>query len=908
MEASISEITFEHYHEAIGIPESKPRLSWRYTGDARNWIQQSYEFTVSFSDEEESHVVQSSDSVFVPWPARPLKSSEEAIVRVRAFGPDGTPTPWSSNYSVQAGLLNVEDWKCFLIEAPWHSAPEVPKRPVLFRRNFTVAKELAKAFLYASAHGVYEALINGRKVGDHVLDPGWSSYNHRLAYQTFDITSQLKQGANTIGAVVGEGWWAGRLGIHGGCRNIWGENVGFIGQIILLFEDGSTEYITTDDEWSANVGGIITSEIYDGETYDARKEPLGWTSPEFIARDWKAVTISSLSDIVATLVPSNARPVRRIQEVKARSISSSPAGKVLVDFGQNLVGWLRVSVQGPEGHAITFQHVEVLEHGEAGVRTLWGANSKDTLILGSRHEIWEPKFTYHGFRYVEVTGWPCNDGVPALEDLVAIVVHTDMERTGFFECSDPLLNKLHQNIVWSMRGNFLSIPTDCPQRGERLGWTGDIQAFGPTATYLYRSTGLLKDWLRDLASEQNENEGAVPPLVVPDVLCKNPMFKTRSKKAQAIWGDVAISLPWTLYSASRDIAILSKQYRSMQSWIDRGIPRKPNNLWDTSNHPQLADWLDPSAPPDDPGNGLTDGEFVANAYLIGMTDLMARISADLDKSSDYTRYSADAAAMRQEFQSEYITPRGRVAGDTQTALALAIYFSLFASTEQERHAGERLVDIIRSKARFKIATGFAGTPILGHALTAVGQTQIFYRMLLHRKNPSWLYPVMMGATTVWERWDSMLPDGSINPGMMTSFNHYALGSIADWMHKVIGGLSAAEPGWKKVRIAPIPGGTITSSKAIFNGPYGLISSEWRIEGTSLNSRWRFHQMLLQSCSFLGLRQNRRLALGLIHFVARIQSQNGLRSQSTVHSIGMQGMTTMFKIEKWTNCDAKKNYN
>lgn len=697
-----------------------------------------------------------------------------------------------------------------------------------------VHNRVKKAWLYATAHGVYEASVNGEKVGDHILDPGWSSYNHRLPYQTFDITKQLQEGENVVGAMVGEGWWAGRLGIHGGTRNIWGEDLGFIAQIQLSFEDGPTEYVATDQEWTASVGGLITSEIYNGELYDARREPQGWAKPGFEpevgAEAWASVKTTSLESLAATLVVSQAPPVRRVQEVEAVAVFRSPSGKVLVDFGQNLVGWLRVAVQGPEGHTITFQHVEVLEHGEAGTRPLWGADAKDTLILSSRAELWEPTFTYHGFRYVEVTGWPTTDGMPALQDLTAIVIHTDLEKTGHFSCSEPLLNKLHQNIVWSMRGNFLSIPSDCPQRGERLGWTGDIQAFGPTATYLYESSGFLSDWLKDLALEQHEDGGVVPPLVVPDVLCKMPVFKTRAKKAQAIWGDVAVSLPWDLYSASGDSAILSQQYESMQSWMDRGIPRKSNGLWDTSNHPQLADWLDPSAPPDDPGNGVTDGELVANSFLIGMTDLMARISAVLSKPCELKRYNEAAASLRIEFQKEYITQNGRIACDTQTALSLPIHFSLFSSDAQKLHAGKRLVEVIRSKARFKITTGFAGTPLVGHALTAVGESQNFYRMLLHRKNPSWLYPVTMGATTMWERWDSMLPDGSINPGMMTSFNHYALGSIGDWMHKVIGGLRCDEPGWRRVRIAPIPGGGISFAKTSFNSPYGLVSSDWHIEG------------------------------------------------------------------------------
>ncbi|VUC35224.1 unnamed protein product [Clonostachys rosea] len=835
MAVTISSVTFEHHREPFGIGEGSPRASWKFTGSAKDWLQTRYELGVAILDERETiHAQETSDSLFVPWPARPLVSGEVAKVRVRAFGTDGEWTPWSPIYSLETGLLNPSDWKCLLIEAPQFTVAEEPKRPIHFRKTFLVPRDVAKARLYATAHGVYEAAVNGKKAGDHILAPGWSSYNNRLAYQTFDVTNHLEGGLNVITATVAEGWWAGRLGMAGGTRNIWGENLGLIAQLVITYHDGSTETLGTDGDWKASLGGLISSEIYDGEVYDAREEPSGWMEADFDDRNWTPVTASSLAPLISTLKAPDTEPIREIQEVKALGIWKTPAGKSIVDFGQNVVGYVRARLRGPKGQRIVLQHVEVLEHGEAGTRPLTGAAARDVIILSGRseEELWQPKFTYHGFRYVEVSGWPTEDGLPGLDDLVAIVVHTDMERTGYFECSDALLNQLHRNIVWSMRGNFLSVPTDCPQRGERLGWTGDIHAFGSTAVYLYNCMGMLRDWLSDVDLEQHENGGSVPPMVVPDVLSQNPvqLFRTRARQAQAIWGDASIALPWDLFLATGDVGILKKQHRSMQSWLDKGIPRKSNNLWDLSKNPQFGDWLDPSAPPSDPGNSTTDDELIANAFLIGMTDVMAKIGNLIGDYRGGARYANDAALLRKEFQDEFITPRGRIGCDTQTAYALAIHFSLFSTDEQTKRAGERLVDIVRGRSRFKIATGFAGTPFVGHALSKIGQSQIFYRMLQHRKNPSWLYPVTMGATTVWERWDSMLPDGTINPGNMTSFNHYTLGSVADWMHKVIGGVRAAEPGWRKVIIAPVPGGTLTSAKTSFNSPYGIVSSAWHLEG------------------------------------------------------------------------------
>jgi alpha-L-rhamnosidase len=825
MSVNISKVTFEQYQLALGVDEDCPRISWRFFGDGKDWIQEAYEIEVTRSQQGAAQLfrVQTSDSILVPWPAAPLRHQELARVRVRAYGQGMKETKWSDAVNVERGL-SIDDWTASLIEPTRALLSNQSHQPVLFRRRFYIAKNIATARLYVTAHGVYEAEINGLRIGDQILNPGWTSYHHRLAYHTFDVTDHIRHGNNILGAYVGEGWFCGRLGFQGGKRNLWGDSIGLMAKLILHYEDGMQDWVETDEEWTWSTGPIISSEIYDGEIYDARLEQKGWSTAGFEnGKAWSPVRtlpIPGKGRLKSPLSP----PVRRIEEVPAVHLFQSPSGKMIVDFGQNLVGWLRVNVSGSAGHSISFTHTEVLENGECATRPLRFAKARDTVILSDADAmVWEPKFTFHGFRYVQVDNWPSR--TLEMKDLTAVVLHTDMERTGWFNCSDPLLNQLHRNIVWGMRGNFLSIPTDCPQRDERLGWTGDLLVFAKTANYLYDACGTLKDWLKDLAAEQLSDENGIPPLVCPDVL-RTP------RVPNAIWGDVLVSAPWDLYQAYGDRELLLRQYKSMQMWIDNGILKDDRGLWRPGKF-QLGDWLDPKAPPDEPGNGVTDPEFVANAFLIRITDLMAKISSAIGLSKDSARYKSSAAMLRSAFAKSYITDTGRVVSDSQTALALAIHFSLFAASTQERVAADRLKYIILTKSRFKIETGFAGTPILGHALTKVGESQLFYRVLLHKKCPSWLYPVTMGATTIWERWDAMLPDGSINPGEMTSFNHYALGAVAHWMHSVIGGLRPAEPGWKKILIQPIPGGTITHCSSQHTSPYGCIKVSWRLDGEDL---------------------------------------------------------------------------
>jgi alpha-L-rhamnosidase len=411
-----------------------------------------------------------------------------------------------------------------------------------------------------------------------------------------------------------------------------------------------------------------------------------------------------------------------------------------------------------------------------------------------------------------------------LQDLRAVVLHSDLERTGWFESSDKLLNQLHENVVWGMRGNFLDVPTDCPQRDERLGWTGDLQVFSPTASFLYDVNGFLQSWLRDLAAEQRKSNGSVPP-VIPNALGNN-------FGGAAAWADAATVVPWVMYQRFGDKGILADQFESMHSWVDYvASVAGESHLWDTGF--QFGDWLDPTAPPDKPAQARTDKAIVASAYFVHSADLTAQAAEVLGRAEDHKKYLALAAEARAAFVREYITPSGRLMSDAETAYALALVFDLLPTAEQRQRAGDRLSELVRESG-YRIRTGFVGTPIICDALCSTGHYIAAYRLLMQQECPSWLYPVTMGATTVWERWDSMLPDGSINPGEMTSFNHYALGAVADWMHRTIGGLTPTEPGYRQMEIRPRPGGGITRAQARHLTPYGMAESTWKIEEEKFN--------------------------------------------------------------------------
>ncbi len=700
---------------------------------------------------------------------------------------------------------------------------EHPQAPLL-RTEFEVDSghgELVSAEWRVSAHGVVEASLNGTPAGTDVLTPGWSSYEWRLRYHRYDVTALVTAAGPRVvlGLALGNGWYRGRLG-WSGRGNFYGTQLGAIAELELTFADGHRQLVVTDDSWTAGPSAVLSDDLYDGESIDARLITDAWQQPGFRDPSWTGVQTQPFDPAILTAYVSP--PVIRQEEIRPIKVWSSPSGQTLVDFGQNLVGWLKFTVTGEAGQTITLRHAEVLEHGELGTRPLRTAKATDTFILSGGEDTFEPTFTFHGFRYAEVAGWP---GELTKDSLVAVVVSSDLERIGTFECSDPMLNQLHRNVVWGQRGNFLDVPTDCPQRDERLGWTGDLAVFSPSAVYLHDSGDFLRDWLRDLDAEQAHAAGMVPH-VVPDVL-KLMDHPTAFGEADStsFWSDAAVWVPWATWQAYGDADALAEAYGAMTAHVRRVRGKlSDTGLWDQGF--QFADWLDPTAPPENPALAQADPGVVSTAAIYRSSVLTARAARLLGHDADAAEFETLATRLREAFNEHYASDDGRVRSDCPTVYALAIDFGLLDEPRRQL-AGDRLAELVEQN-KYRIATGFAGTPYVTDALTATGHLDDAYRLLLEQECPSWLYPVSMGATTIWERWDSMLPDGSINPGQMTSFNHYALGAVADWMHRTVAGLAPAEPGYQRVRIAPQPGGGLTWAKASLRTPHGEVRVSWEV--------------------------------------------------------------------------------
>jgi alpha-L-rhamnosidase len=705
----------------------------------------------------------------------------------------------------------------------WSALPIAPNEDFdgapLLRTEFMLEEghgPIIRATLHATAHGIFEAYLNGQLVSDDVLSPGWTSYEWRLRYRSYDVTSLL-QATSVLGIALGNGWFRGRLGWSGG-RAFYGDELAALAQLEIEFSDGHRQMIITDESWTAGPSAVISNDLYDGETIDARRQSDAWLQPGFSHEDWTGVHAGKID--FATLTPYISPPVRRHEELQPIKIWTSPAGKTLVDFGQNLVGWLRLNVRGPADTTITVRHAEVLEHDELGTRPLRTAKATDRFILSGGDDVFEPTFTFHGFRYAEVQGWP---GELAIDAITAVVVSSELQRTGEFECSDELLNQLHRNVVWGMRGNFLDVPTDCPQRDERLGWTGDIAVFAPSAAYIFDVEHFLREWLANVTAEQRAANGLVS-YVVPDVLkYVNHPSHFPLPESTAIWSDAAVWVPWALWQAYGNRQVLSDQFDSMVAHVRRVESLlSPTGLWDTGF--QFGDWLDPTAPPDQPGLSKADNGVVATACLYRDARILTDTATLLGRSHEAEHFADLAGRTRAAFHDHYVNDDGTIHSDVETAYTLAIVFGLL-DQETAELAGKRLAELV-SESGYHIQTGFAGTPYIMDALSTTGHLADAYRLLLQRECPSWLYPVTMGATTIWERWDSMLPDGTINPGQMTSFNHYALGAVADWIHRSIGGIAPLEPGYSKVLINPQPGGEIRWARSSLETRHGTISVSW----------------------------------------------------------------------------------
>ena len=808
MTVTVSPVGFEHHRDALGIGEAAPRLSWIVEAAPTGWAQASYELETASGETVRVH---SSESVLVPWPFAELRSRERVRVRVRVTGEDSSVSDWSDWAAVEAGLLEPVDWVARLV-TPGAGTPALLRHTAELR-----AKPVRSARVYVTAHGLYQLEIDGRRVGDDELAPGWTAYESRLRYQTYDVTDLVRGGRTTIGAWLADGWWRGYLGPDGR-REFYGTEPGLLAQLEVEFEDGERRVIATGGDWRTAAGPILSADLYNGEHFDARLLEMDWSTAGGPVDGWKTVTASEID--IARLVAPDGPPVRVTETVPVVDVTTSPSGRTILDFGQNLVGRLRISVSGAAGDTVVLRHAEVLAAGELATEPLRGAKATDTYVLrGEGVEQWAPRFTFHGFRYAEVNGWPGEFDPSAV---VAEVLHSDLERTGWFTTSDPMVNRLHQNIVWGMRGNFVDIPTDCPQRDERLGWTGDVQVFAPTAEYLFDTAGFLTSWLKDLTAEQAHYGGT--PMVVPAVT-------TGYNGPMAGWGDAATVVPWTVYQATGDLGVLARQFDSMLSWTTEvEAAAGPDRIWCAGY--QFGDWLDPTAPAGRPEASATYPEIVATAYFARS----ARIAADaavLLRRPEAERLAALAEEVATAFRREYITASGRILSDSATAYALALQFDLVDNEAARIRAGDRLAEIVRSDG-YTIATGFIGTPLICDALSRNGHLDTAYRLLLQTKAPSWLYSVDQGATTIWERWDALLPDGTVNPSGMTSFNHYAFGAVGDWLHRIVAGLAPAAPGYRRIRIAPQPPRRgLTSASARLKTPYGTAESGWVLRDGAL---------------------------------------------------------------------------
>ena len=795
----------------IGIGNGKPRISWFVPAAENGYAQTAYEIEVARGGRSDTYRVHSSEQLLVPWPAPELASRESATVRVRV-GSGEDWSGWSEASIVEAGLLDPSDWSAEFITPVGIGGIGMPA-PIV-SGSLKLPGEVAHARLYATAHGIYTPTVNGRRLDDTVLAPGWTSYSHRLRYQTYDVTALLQPGMNTVEMLLGNGWYRGRLGFENKSA-IYGDRLAVLVQLEVTLSDGSVHALLSDGSWTARSSHVVSDDLYDGQFTDLRSTPVAAGGAEPAA-------VEILPADHSLLVAPEGPPMRTTGVIPAQSVVISPSGKPIVDFGQNLVGWVRIRARAlAEGSEVVVQHAEVLENGELCTKPLRTAKATDSYIVaGAAEETLEPSLTLHGFRYAEIVGITDLKA----EDVEAVVIGSDLKRTGWFSSSDDLLNRFHENVIWSVRGNFVDVPTDCPQRDERLGWTGDIQIFAPTASFLYDVGGFLSSWLKDLAAEQLP-DGSVPH-VVPDVV-----HSELTNTPTAAWGDAAVLIPWTLYQRTDNRDILEQQYSSMCSWVDRVAGLAGSRMLWTGGF-QYGDWLDPSAPPEDAARAKTDRDVVATAHLARSAEVLANTATVLGRTNDATAYSKLASEVRAAFARTYITPAGRILSDSQTAYAMALEWALLPTEEQRHEAGCRLADLVRVSG-FRISTGFVGTPLVCDALTTAGHVDVAYRLLLQTGCPSWLYPVTMGATTVWERWDSMRPDGSVNPGGMTSFNHYALGAVADWLHRSVAGLAPAAPGYRKLTVHPRPTAALNYASARHLTPYGEARVEWERAGGSL---------------------------------------------------------------------------
>lgn len=807
----VKKLRCENKENPIGIELGMVSISWQLDSDRRNVLQAAYHIQVALDDSFEvilldTGKVESDQCLCIPLEDLQLEPETRYYYRVSVWDQYGESSAWSKLAYWETGLQAEAGWV-----ADWIAAPQERTQVMSFEKEIAIQKPIRQARLYISSLGVYEASLNGERIGDSYFTPGWTSYDHHLQYQTYDVTKQMRNN-NRLRVLIGNGWYKGRLTVRSG-RNNYGERRALIAQLHIRYEDGSRETIVTDESWTVAESPILMSEIYDGEVYDARLE-------QQVHRASVCVEVIDYAKHILTAQVNE--PIRITKRLKPVTITKLPNHVWLIDMGQNMVGWVRFTVcHAYAGAHIVLQHAEILDsNGVFYTGNLRKAKQQIVYIAkGEEAETFEPHFTYQGFRYVKVSGL---FQPPKLEDFEGVVLHSDMPVATAFETSNPLLNQLHHNVEWSQRGNFFDVPTDCPQRDDRLGWTGDAQVFIGTGAHLMDVNLFFVKWFKDVRLEQHEN-GAVP-VTVPDIFSKWEDFDWDTS---AGWGDAVVIIPWVHYLHYGDKSILKQNYHSMKRYIDYIREQGDNEyVWDTGYH--LGDWLALDAKPDT-YDGSTDKSFIATAYYAYSTSLLQRIAVILGEVEDAQYYSSLHGHILQALQDEFITPNGRLASDTQTAHVLVLMFNLAGERVRER-AVKRLVELLKQE-KDHLTTGFLGTPYLNHVLSQWGHHELACKLLFQEDYPSWFYPIKKGATTIWEHWDGIKEDGSLWSDSMNSYNHYAYGSIIEWVYRYVVGLEIDEeqPAYKHFYLQPHFGYGLDWLRVKRETAYGEIAIGWKLE-------------------------------------------------------------------------------
>lgn len=815
----VEHLTLDYLREPMGI-DQVPQFGWKLLSETKNVRQTACRVQIA-EDAAFSRMVFDSgeigrgDSAHYMPDSLPLRSAARYWWRVWVLAEPGAMQAWSEAATFVTALMHPAQWAAKFISAETEADAD-SSRATCLQKTFAVSGEVESAYAFATALGVYELHLDGKKIGTDELAPGFTSYHKHLRYQTYDITSYLTGGEHTVSGWVGVGWYKGLMGFFHN-RNNYGERTALLCQIEITYKDGRKQQIVSDESWAGYDTPILFSDIYGGETYDARVRLHSKRDVAVVSHDF------------ASLRAQPGCRVRIMDALPAKALLHTPKGETVIDFGQNLTGFVRFSARGKPGDTVILKCFEALDRdGNVYTENLRAAKQTITYTLaGHESETYQPHFTFQGFRYAHILSYP---GMPRMEDFTACAVHSDMESTGDFSCSNPLLNQLWHNVRWGLKGNFLDVPTDCPQRDERLGWTGDAQIFSATACFLMNAYPFFAKWLVDLAADQTE-EGGVPH-VVPDIVtgkpgCEEDWLLRQGTHSAAAWADAAVIIPWNLYIAYGGTAILRAQYASMRKWVEFMRSHAEGCVW--RYRLQFGDWVALDAA-EGSYLGATPNELVCAAYYAHSTHLLAKAARALGLAKDAEAYEALHGSIKRDFAARFFTPEGELSVKTQTAHVLALHFGLTPEAFKQQTV-EGLLSLL-DRHDGHLVTGFVGTPYIAHALSDSGRVDEAYALVQKEDFPSWLYQVKMGATTIWEHWDGIKPDGSMWSADMNSFNHYAYGAVGEWLFKAIGGISPDEetPGYRHAYLAPRIGGGLTHAEASLETVYGKLTLRWERMG------------------------------------------------------------------------------